>query len=277
MITCYLQGGLGNQLFQLFTTMSYSFQFETSFFFCNQYELTNNRHTYWNNFLSNLQPFLQSLSSIPSLITINEKSFEYNDITNKIKEQISNSIMLVGYFQSYKYFEKYKNYIFRLIKLQQSKDIIYNKYKQDYSNIISIHFRLGDYKILQEHYVILDENYYNNAISYILLTNKPKKVIYFYEKKDKNDVEIIINKLKTNFSQLEFTECNNNLEDYEEMLVMSLCKYNIIANSTFSWWGAYFNQNENKIICYPSKWFGTKLTFNNINDLFPDDWIEIFC
>ena len=62
------------------------------------------------------------------------------------------------------------------------------------------------------------------------------------------------------------------MSDWEEMLAMSLCNHNIIANSTFSWWGAYFNSNEDKIVCYPSVWFGPELKNNNTVDLFPEEW-----
>ena len=67
---------------------------------------------------------------------------------------------------------------------------------------------------------------------------------------------------------------NNDLEDYEQMILMSLCQFNIIANSTFSWWSAYFNTNAYKIICYPKIWFGKKIK-HNTNDLFFDDWHKI--
>ena len=59
------------------------------------------------------------------------------------------------------------------------------------------------------------------------------------------------------------------------MLMMSCCTHNIIANSSFSWWGAYFNSNKEKIICRPEKWFGPAMVDNNIQDLCPEEWIVI--
>ena len=58
------------------------------------------------------------------------------------------------------------------------------------------------------------------------------------------------------------------------MLLMSLCDHNIIANSSFSWWAAYFNVNPEKIVCYSSQWFGPKCN-NSTRDLFPENWIKI--
>ena len=58
------------------------------------------------------------------------------------------------------------------------------------------------------------------------------------------------------------------------MLYMSLCRHNIIANSSFSWWGAYFNSNKEKIVCYPSVWFGNNM---DTRDLCPETWIKMNC
>ena len=74
---------------------------------------------------------------------------------------------------------------------------------------------------------------------------------------------------------MKFIKLGNELDDWEEMLVMSLCQHNIIANSTFSWWGAYFNENKEKIVCYPSLWFGEALSHYNTKDLHPTKWTRI--
>ena len=76
------------------------------------------------------------------------------------------------------------------------------------------------------------------------------------------------------FPSLKFNRANPILEDWEQMLFMSLCSHNVIANSTFSWWGAYLNNNLEKLVCYPEEWFGPKAE-NDTSDLFPNDWNKI--
>ena len=69
---------------------------------------------------------------------------------------------------------------------------------------------------------------------------------------------------------------DDSIEDYNQLMIMSMCNHNIIANSTFSWWGAYFNNNPDKMVCYPSIWFGPSLP-HKTDDLFPPSWTKITC
>jgi hypothetical protein len=143
-----------------------------------------------------------------------------------------------------------------------------------------MHFRLGDYKKLPEHYVILQVDYYREALNYLLetteLTNPRAKVLYFCEEQDLEDVEFIISILKTDFPTIVFLRADPELEDWEQLILMSLCRNNIIANSTFSWWAGYLNIYRQKKVIYPATWFGQKLQkTHDMGDLFPVDWIKI--
>jgi hypothetical protein len=283
MLTCKLQGGLGNQLFQIYTTIAYADQTNSKFFFSNAYELkcsVTNRHTYWDTFLSSLKPFLIDIMLInpENMVIIKEKGFTYNQLTlhpiyeNKCK-------ILQGYFQSYKYFNDYFQTINRLLRIDNHKVRLTNKYLKliNEDKPISMHFRLGDYKKLPHHYTLLNVDYYKAALNTILTKKKydtNKKVLYFCEEQDIEDVENMMIILKTDFPTIVFERVDTELEDWEQLIMMSLCKSNIIANSTFSWWGSYLNTSREKIVVYPKTWFGPMIK-HEMHDLFPESWIKI--
>ena len=77
------------------------------------------------------------------------------------------------------------------------------------------------------------------------------------------------------FPLCKFIKSDQSIEDWKQMLMMSCCRHNIIANSSFSWWSAYFNSHTDKIVCYPSQWFGPNLAHNDTRDLCPDSWKKI--
>jgi hypothetical protein len=85
-----------------------------------------------------------------------------------------------------------------------------------------------------------------------------------------------MDKLKQTYPTLTFEMIDFNISDWQQLLLMSLGKHNIIANSTFSWWGAYLNTSPERIVCYPDSWFGIKQkSINNTKDLFPPDWKKV--
>lgn len=289
MNSCKLCGGIGNQLFQIFTAISYSLQNNRAFFFLNNHQLGSGkngetiRYTYWDTFLSGLKPFLKNAEQLPQLLIIKEKGFSYEAIPEN--HDTNYGILLVGYFQSPKYFDKYKNIICKMIKLELKKMLVKSKTNILFNDtiVISMHFRLGDYKKYPDKHPILNETYYIKALEYIrnqidLNHNKNILVLYFCEEESIEEVEKILEKIMPHFPEASFglgTKINDNLlEDWEQLLLMSMCNYNIIANSTFSWWGAYLNTNVNKIVCYPEQWFSPKAHINT-SDLFPEDWIPI--
>jgi hypothetical protein len=278
MIYIELMGGLGNQLFQIFCGISYSFENKIPFKLKSEkfdkvspLDGISLRPTYWNNFLINLSKFTYNNINIP--IYREQKIFIYETIPY-IKEDFK----LFGYYQSYKYFENQYENIIKLIKLNERKNGIKNKYKNYLieKTPISIHFRIGDYIKNTEMHPILQIEYYIKALNFLInkLNNFEEKyyILVFGELKDKEKIEINISLLKQKFPNIEFIYCDYNIEDYEQILLMSLCEHNIIANSSFSWWAAYFNDNSEKIICYPNIWNGFT---NNTKDLFPEKWNKI--
>ena len=270
MLTCYLQGGLGNQLFQIFTTISYALTHKRPFAFTKQQPLDTKRSTYWHSFLSPLAKFTKDIN-YSHCIKISEKAFAYN----KLPTSTAESIVLYGYFQSPLYFEEHKDIIFRLIRLEEQKILALKKiepYKIVLHQCISLHFRQGDYKQLPQHYPLLTYEYYAKAIKHIQSQHTITTLLIFCEQDDLPSVTLILKQLQTTFPQLKIQQAPTTLSDWEQLLAMSLCAHNIIANSSYSWWGAYFNSNPQKIVCYPANWFGPKLQQNDIKDLCPTFW-----
>jgi hypothetical protein len=276
MITCQLSGGLGNQIFQIFATLAYAIKHNISVMFEYNNETTKYlsleglkmRHTYWNTFfvnIINLTTYSLSQNStidLSSFFPYKEPRFEYTPLPIEIA---SRNMKLDGYFQSHKYFYEQQKYIFKLLKLTDMQTMIKNIYEFPVETSVSLHFRIGDYQFLEEH-PILPLEYYKKALRHI----NTKNVLYFCQEEDDSLVELQVSVLKEEFPDFSFVKVPNTITDWEQLLLMSCCKNNIIANSNFSWWGAYLNQTQGKMVCYPNKWFGIDQTMD-----FPDSWIEI--
>jgi hypothetical protein len=285
-LSCKLMGGLGNQLFQIFATISLALTTKKIFLFPYSDVLTTGvtRRTYWYTLLDKL--FNNTTWSrtdvdnprIFSLPQIGEKGFEYDEMVAIHANLEKNPACLHGYFQSYKYFEKHYDTIIQLIGLRAKQEDIRNKttlLSCVGNTTISLHFRLGDYVEKQSHHPIMSIKYYMGALTHIIdqLGSDTFRVIYFGEKDDESTIKICIQILKKKFPHLEFVNADLE-EDWEQMLLMSVCSHNIIANSSFSWWGAYFNRDPDKIVCYPARWFGPALQ-HNTKDLCPPSWQKI--
>jgi len=281
MITCNLNGGLGNQLFQIFATIAYSLLYKIPFGFLYKESLGgrfHNRPTYWHSFLSSLANF--NYESIPPMLPLREQNFMYNELPSPVALK-SENIVLSGYFQSYKYFAPFFSTICKLIRLDKQREQVLNEMANiydisDINNMVSMHFRIGDYKYLQSSHPLISIEYYKKSIAHIISsTNNPVLyIIYFCEKEDNVEVLDKIDKLRISFPECSFIKAPDNVDDWKQLLIMSCCRHNIIANSSFSWWGAHFNLEEDKIVCYPDPWFGPSAN-HNVIDLFPDIWTKI--
>jgi hypothetical protein len=263
-ITCNLLGGLGNQLFQIFTTISYALEHNINFVLPNYKGMkgidgVSERNSYWSNLFFNLRPYIKDINQ--GVLVKEQNSHKYSKLPPPIR---NTTIVLFGYFQSLKYFSNKKDDIIKLIG--------FSKYQEKFGeiNAISLHFRIGDYKVNTNFHPILSVDYYKKALESIILKTGKKNwtLKYCCEEQDEIIVSEKIENLKKQFPDLVFEKVDNKLKDWQQMLYMSCCKHNIIANSTFSWWAAYLNKNNDKVVCYPETWFGKDSDIKDVSEMF---------
>jgi hypothetical protein len=282
-------GGLGNQLFQIFATIATGIRDGHKIIFP-YVESTNYgtviRYTFWNSFLAPIQSFTNinnrdESNSNKTLMELPQYEYFFHNYTSIPTIAYNQNIRLFGYFQSYKFFIDYQDIIFKLIKLNEQIESVKNEYSHLFAEdvyTISMHFRLGDYKYIQNCHNILPYEYYEKSLIHVTnrMVNKsqPIRVLYFCENEDNEWVFSIIDRLKLLYlaNPIEYVKVDDTIVDWKQMLLMSACRANIIANSTFSWWGAYFNRVYDKTVCYPAEWFGPALNHNYMGDMFPEDW-----
>jgi hypothetical protein len=264
-----LMGGLGNQMFQIYTLIAHSLRNGKPFIFPDCIDGPRQK-TYWDTLFRNLRPFVVAPNF--SIVHYVEDVYHYVPLPLSSKEQL-----IYGYFQSWKYFQDQIQIINELLDISKSRAEVEAKCITELD--IAMHFRVGDYKLAPEHHPIQKLEYYMDSLSHILAMAgsglEHRNVVYFYELEDQDHVLGYIGRLGELFPEVKFIPAPSGLEDYEQLLAMSLAKHNIIANSSFSWWGAYLNPNPNKIVCYPSVWFGPGFPNNDTRDLCPTDWKAI--
>ncbi|MCK5177796.1 MAG: alpha-1,2-fucosyltransferase [Candidatus Aenigmarchaeota archaeon] len=185
---------------------------------------------------------------------------------NKNYLNLKDDFYLSGCFQSYKYFKEYDEEIRKLFlfpKIADKKNaFILKKIKN--TNSVSIHVRRGDYlNKMNAELNVVDSRYYKSAIKTI--AKEVKNPVFFIFSDD-------INWCKENFEYLGekyYIDWNKKKESFRDMQLISSCKHNIIANSSFSWWGTWLNKNPNKIVICPEYWLNGVL---NNYDRCPEDW-----
>jgi len=252
-------GRLGNQMFQYAALKALSLKTGFEMFLPNHtsikpdgcFDMTNNK---WIEYKLDLLDCFDLFCPILDNTLPNqhqEHSFEFEPFT------ISDDTSIDGYFQSYKYFEDFKQEILNDFKF---KDNILNKCQEkisQYLNPVAIHIRRGDYVNHPGFWNITPE-YIQEAFNHF---NDDEYTFLIFS----DDIEWC----KQIFSEgAVFIEGNQ----FEDLCLMSLCNHNVISNSSYSWWAAYLNNNKNKKIVAPSNWF---IPSKPLNDLYPSKWIQI--
>ena len=244
--TAYLMGGIGNQLFQIAHATCQGFK---------------------NNIPSKFKPFSYTpmQGSQPPLYFDNVfRNIVFSDTLPKLKRVTGDyhftnsdfiwdmSIEFYGYYQSSKYFLGYDEKLKELFKpTEEFKDKIEKLYPGVLSsNSLSLHIRRGDYLNISNILPVIDVSYIDESIK----QNGDYDTLYVFTQ-DKEWV-------KNNLFYKNMIIVDNLDFDYEELWMISLCKNNIMSNSSFSWWGSFLNQNNDKKVFVPSIWFGPESNYN---------------
>lgn len=220
---------------------------------------------------------IRRIISKPQLSILRSSQFviePYAHFWNGLRSSPSNCY-ITGHWLSEKYFKNFESrirqdYTFKLNLEGENKlfaDDISN------TNSISLHVRRGDYvsdkKTLATH-GICSPDYYHCAINNIADDISNPKFFIFSD-----DISWVKENIKINY-KCKYVDINHGDQAYNDMRLMSLCKHNIIANSTFSWWGGWLNNNPRKIVVAPKKWYSNHSSILDysrfMGDLIPSGW-----
>jgi hypothetical protein len=285
MIIVKFNGGLGNQLFQYATGKQLAiknntelkidvthftgvdpiyrkydlapFNIEEKFASVNELEKFIKKGV--NKIIEKVLPYYKR-----SVITYKGYDFDPNIL------KVKNNSILDGYWQSEKYFKDIKDIIRKEYTLKYDPG---EKFKEiidimSSCDSISLHIRRGDYLSgkFSKIYPTLPLKYYYNAISE-LIKKVPNPHFFIFT----DDAEWAKENLNLKYSMTFVSGLH--YKDHEELILMSNCKHNIIANSSFSWWGAWLNSNPEKIVIAPKNWL--KVVKYKIRDLVPEEWMLV--
>jgi hypothetical protein len=242
-----LSGGLGNQMFQIASaygiTIPYNVQPIFILYGCVNTH-NNNNDEYYDTILKRVQTINENFN-----INFEKKFIEPNDKCFSYIDNISDptNIYFNGYYQNERYFKKYKKDIYKIFKIIYLIRNVRDSF-ENLDNSYFIHVRRGDYVNNRFHYIDLD-SYYERAIEHI---KQYDRNAHFYILSDDIDY---CKKYKI-FDNINKTFVDPSIGDVDSLYLISLCrKGGICCNSTFSWWGSYLNDNPEKIVIFPNKWF----------------------
>jgi len=273
-VVCRLQGGLGNQLFQFAASYSLAVRlnaeiiFDTSGYpdqvFGRELELTKFALGHQENV--KFEVLKKQYQDHRSVTEDHVRRFDPS-----MWKSLSESTLLHGYFQSEKYFENLHSKITDLIRLTHSCDRLQAAFEQILSveNPVALHVRRGDYvtnPVVARKRSVCDLGYYKRAVDR-LNSVVPNATVFAFsddriwvEKQLSKDLNIV---LLDEFSTV------------ADLMLMASCKHFIIANSTYSWWGAWLGEKKDSVIVAPSRWFSEPSLERNAIDVVPTRWIRL--
>jgi hypothetical protein len=266
-ITTNHMGGICNVMFKLSASISLALDNDVDYIFSTEFlrPISNecpktgfdpDYSVYSDNLLRNIS-FIEKLPT-PYRTHKEPTTFNYTSITYNKGE----NLLLEGYFQSEKYFINNKDYIINLFKPTEHIRQTILTSLPNVQNSISIHIRRGDYLNFPDFHPQQSLEYYMSAIN---LLGIDRDYLIFSDD---------LNGIKTMFDFLPNKQFVSLGKDYLDLYAISMCEHNIISNSTFGWWGAYLNDNKNKKVVGPNKWFGPSYTHLNSSDILPNEWIK---
>lgn len=286
MLVCKLQGGLGNQFFEYATgyalakSRNCKMLLDISSFNVNKlrkFELGD--YSITSSTISEcMSAFLEKKMSLYNKLHIGEKYRTGIEKVSHVYQDLSNARYLSGYYQHLDYFNNVRDELLR--EFTYDKDVLSDEERRfinewtEYINnneSVMIHVRRTDYLKHKDVYNILDESYYEASMRYIEeIIDNPVYIVF------SDDIEWcknqdIFNK-RENIKIVDSNEFNNPSIDME---LMRVCKYFIIANSTYSWWGAYLSEKSRKVLIAPKNWFVSDTRNKNIQDALLKDYIIV--
>jgi hypothetical protein len=297
MVIVTLGGGLGNQLFQYTIGRLLAIKNNTTLkLYISNFKYENNRSYKLNYF--NIQEAFATEEEVEKLIHVYYSNSLYARIHKKIHQnrpkykkkyfiesdywifepelvKITSDVLLEGFWQHYKYYENIPQEILQELILKEEfktslTNSIINSIEQDDSSV-SIHIRRGDYVSDPNnlnYFGALPMQYYYDAVNYVNENIQNPKFYIFSD-----DLNWVKDHFKIN-APITFVDIAGGIKDYLELDAMSKCRHNIIANSSFSWWGAFLNKNTDKIIIAPKNWVVKEDINKNIQIHFPG-WIKL--
>lgn len=263
LVSALIYGGLGNQLFQIATALCYAWDNNCLPIFSDKPWVRLGEELKYN------ETILQHLNWVDSN-TFESLTFTKYKQPHFYYEMISyfeKSVLFDGYFQSYKYFDKYKSKLLsELIKVPEDLAVKVDEVWEDLRgpNTVAIHIRRGDTLANCEYHTLIPLTYYERCLQWFedKLGGNAKYIIF------SDDIEWC--RQQELFKNVTFCSTDSTEMDF---LLMSKCEHFIIGNSTFSWWAAYLANSDN--VLYPSNWFGPRNAHLDVKDMYPENWIRM--